>query len=78
MKRILTATGLILAASASTVEAGNAASSVTLQEIRGYAPNADLSALSTRQICALLGIIHGGDGEGGKGATIRAYLLNTN
>ena len=76
MKRIFTLTAAALIATAGAAAAMTEATSVNVQEIRGYAPNADVSALSNADINALLGIIHGGDGEGEKARTVRAYLLN--
>ena len=42
----------------------SAATSVNISEIRGYAPDVDISSLSNAQIHMLLNIIHTGDREG--------------
>ncbi len=76
MKRIIALTAVALITTVGAASAMTSPSSVELNEIRGYAPNADLSGLSNGDIAALQSIIHGGDSEGEATAQIRAYLLN--
>jgi hypothetical protein len=65
----------VLAASIATGASAMVNSTGNLNEIRHYAPNADVSTLTDREISVLLSIIHGGDGEGEKGAFIRSFFL---
>lgn len=75
MKRILTAAAIMLISATTTAPAS---SSVDLFEIRGYAPNEDLSELSELQIDLLLHIIHGPGGDGKKRAHVRSFFLKKN
>jgi hypothetical protein len=52
------------------------ATRVEMQEIRGYALNADLSDLTDLEVSMLLQIIHGPDREGKKYRQVRAFLLH--
>ncbi len=78
MKRIFTLTAAALIATAGATAAMTDATSVNVQEIRGYAPNANVAALSNADINALLAIIHSGDSESEKSHTVRAYLMHAN
>ncbi len=78
MKRILTLTATALLAGAGAVSAMSVPSNVEISEIRGYAPNADLSGLSAGQVAALQAIIHGNDSEGRAGREVRNYLSKLN
>ncbi len=53
-------------------------SPVVIEEIRGYAPDADLSALTPAQIGVLQTIIHGNDDEGRITRDVRNYLRKIN
>jgi hypothetical protein len=53
----------------------SAASSFDLLEIQSYAPDADLSSLSDRQVLLLLNIIHSQGREGKKYQQVRGFLL---
>ncbi len=74
MKRIIALTAVALVTTVGAASAMTSPSSVELNEIRGYAPNADLSALTSKQVGELQMIIHGSDREAG--VWVRAYLLN--
>ncbi len=43
-------------------------------DVRQYAPEADISTLSTAEINVLASLVHGGDSEGEKRAAVRAFL----
>jgi|GEM_PF-1208614 len=72
MENLITAAVIALI---SGTGAGSAAASFDIHEIQGYAPNADLSELSDRQVQMLLMIIHGNDKEGRKYQQVRSLLL---
>ncbi len=72
MKNLITA---VVIALISGTGAGSAAASFDIHEIQGYAPGADLSTLSGRQVHMLLMIIHGNDKEGRKYQQVRSFLL---
>jgi len=72
MKNLITAAVIALI---SGTGAGIAASSIDIHEIQGYAPSADLSTLSDRQVEMLLLIIHGNKNEGRKYQQVRSFLL---
>jgi len=65
----------VLAASIATGASAMVSSSANLDEIQSYAPNADVSTLTDREISVLLNVIHGGDNEGEKGSFVRNYFL---
>ncbi len=75
MKRITLIATIVFMAVTNTVSAMSSATSVNMSEIRGYAPNANLSSLTNAQIGSLMLIIHGGDSEGEKSRWVRAFLL---
>jgi hypothetical protein len=65
MKRfILIAAAAATLAPAAFASSVGALSPVEESEIRAYAPNADLSNLTSAQISALLAAVHDGDGSG--------------
>jgi len=66
----------VLAASIATGASAMVNSAGNLREIQHYAPNADVSTLTDREISVLLNVIHGGDKEGDKGAFVRSFFLN--
>jgi len=72
MKNLVTAAIIALI---SGTGASLAASSFDIREIQGYAPNADLSTLSDRQVKVLLLIIHANDKESRKYQQVRSFLL---
>ncbi len=78
MKHILTLTATALLAGAGAAGAMSAPSNVEISEIRGYAPNADLSSLSSAQVAALQAIIHGNDSEGRVRREVQNYLRKLN
>jgi hypothetical protein len=77
-KKALTMKSLIimtvLAASIATGASAMVNSSVNLDEIQSYAPDADVSTLTDREISVLRNVIHGGDSEGEIGSFIRSYF----
>jgi len=76
MKRIVALTAVALMTTVGAASAMVSPSSVTGSEIRSYAPNADVSALSNADIGSLQAIIHGGDSEGEISAQVRAFLMH--
>ncbi len=72
MKNLITASVIALI---SGTGASSAATSFDIHEIQGYAPDADLSTLSDRQIQMLLLIIHSNDKEGRNYKQVRSFLL---
>lgn len=74
MKSILTLTAATMIATAGAASAMSSPSSLELNEIHGYAPNADLRSLSSAQVAALQAIIHGNDSEGRARREVRNYL----
>ncbi len=74
MKRIVALTAVALMASVGVASAMTSPTSVEINEIRGYVPNADLSGLTNRQVGVLQAIIHGNDRESHITQQIRAYL----
>ncbi|SDY50512.1 hypothetical protein [Citreimonas salinaria] len=74
MKRII-ASALVAAAALGTATAAVAAPTQgQLNDIARYAPEADLSTLSEREVNVLLTVIHGGDSESEKRNAVRGYL----
>lgn len=69
MKTLIATTALAL-----TAFAGMASAATDASAIEQYAPNADVSVLSDAEINTLLSVIHSGDSEGEKRATVQAYL----
>lgn len=67
MKTLIASTALVLTAF-------SASAMVDTSAISQYAPNADISALSDAEVNTLLSVIHSGDSEGEKRATIQAFL----
>ncbi len=74
MKKLFVLTAL--AASIATGATATVNSTGNLLEIQHYAPNADVSTLTDREISVLLNVIHGGDSEGEKGSFVRSFFLN--
>jgi len=74
MKTLIVMTAL--AASIATGASAMVNSTGSLSEIQLYAPNADVSTLTDREISVLLNIIHGSDKEGEKRAWVRSFFLN--
>jgi hypothetical protein len=72
MKTLIVMTAL--AASIATGVSAMVNSTGNLNEIQSYAPNADVSTLTDREISVLLNVIHGGDNEGEIGAFVRSYF----
>ena len=72
MKKLIVLTAL--AASIATGASAMVNSAGNLSEIQHYAPNADVSTLTDREISVLLNIIHGGDNEGEKGSFVRNFF----
>ncbi|WP_299786883.1 hypothetical protein [uncultured Marivita sp.] len=67
MKTLITAAALALTAF-------SASAMVDTSAIQQYAPNADVSTLSDAEVNTILSIIHSGDSEGEKRATIQALV----
>ena len=67
MKTLITAAALALTAF-------SASAMVDTTAIQQYAPNADVSTLSDAEVNTILSIIHSGDSEGEKRATIQALV----
>ncbi len=74
MKKLLALTAL--AASMATGATAMVNSTANLSEIQHYAPDADVSTLSDREISVLLNAIHSGDKEGEKRRFVRSFFLN--
>ena len=72
MKKFLVLTAL--AASIATGASAMVNSAGNLSAIQHYAPNADVSTLTDREISVLLNVIHGGDNEGEKGSKVRNFF----
>ena len=72
MKTLIIMTAL--AASIATGASAMVNSTANLDEIQSYAPNADVSTLTDREISVLLNVIHGGDNEGEIGAFVHSYF----
>jgi len=64
-----------LAASVATGASAMVNSTVNLSEIQQYAPNADVSTLTDREISVLLNVIHSGDKESEKSGFVRSFFL---
>ena len=64
----------LLTAAALTLTAFSASAMVDTTAIQQYAPNADVSALSDAEVNTILSIIHSGDSESEKRATIQALV----
>ncbi|WP_420587807.1 hypothetical protein [Marivita sp.] len=67
MKTLITAAALALTAF-------SASAMVDTSAIEQYAPNADISVLTEAEVNTLLSVIHSGDSEGEKRATVQAFL----
>ena len=63
-----------IAATALALTAFSASAMVDTSAISQYAPNADVSALSEADVNTILSVIHSGDSEGEKRATVQALL----
>ncbi len=64
----------LIAATALALTAFSASAMVDTSAISQYAPNADVSALSEADVNTILSVIHSGDSEGEKRATVQALL----
>jgi hypothetical protein len=64
----------LLTAAALTLTAVSASAMVDTAVIQQYAPNADVSTLSDAEVNTILSIIHSGDSESEKRATIQALV----
>ncbi|SHI08059.1 hypothetical protein [Marivita hallyeonensis] len=67
MKTLIATTALALTAFAATA-------AVDTSEIGTYAPGVDVSTLTDAEVNTILSIIHSGDSEGEKRATIQALV----
>ncbi|WP_420587808.1 hypothetical protein [Marivita sp.] len=67
MKTLITAAALALTAF-------SASAMVDTSAIEQYAPNADISVLTEAEVNTLLSVIHSGDSEGEKRATVQALV----
>ena len=63
-----------IAATALALTAFSASAMVDTSAISQYAPNADVSALSEADVNTILSVIHSGDSEGEKRATVQAIV----
>ena len=72
MKTLIVMTAL--AASIATGASAMVNSTANLDEIQSYAPNADVSTLTDREISVLLNVIHGDDNKGEIAAFVRSYF----
>lgn len=75
MKRLVTATAILLAlgSSAFAMAANQGLSAADASEARKYVPNGDFANLTSAQAHAIANTLHGGDEN--RGATIRSILL---
>jgi hypothetical protein len=64
----------LIAATALALTAVSASAMVDTSAIDQYAPNADVSTLSDAEVNTILSVIHSGDSEGEKRATIQALV----
>ncbi len=64
----------LIAATALTLTAFSASAMVDTSGISQFAPNVDVSALSEADVNTILSVIHSGDSEGEKRATVQALL----
>ena len=64
----------LIAATALALTAFSASAMVDTSAISQYAPNADVSALSEADVNTILSVIHSGDSEGEKRATVQAIV----
>jgi hypothetical protein len=67
MKTLITAAALALTAF-------SASAMVDTSAIEQYAPNADISVLTEAEVNTLLSVIHSGDSESEKRATVQALV----
>ncbi len=64
----------LIAATALALTAFSASAMVDTSGISQFAPNADVSTLSEADVNTILSVIHSGDSEGEKRATVQALL----
>jgi hypothetical protein len=64
----------LITAAALAVTAFSASAMVDTSAIEQYAPNADISVLTEAEVNTLLSVIHSGDSEGEKRATVQALV----
>jgi len=64
----------LIASTALALTAVSASAMVDTSAIDQYAPNADVSTLSDAEVNTILSVIHSGDSEGEKRATIQALV----
>ncbi|WP_323767458.1 hypothetical protein [Marinovum sp.] len=76
MKNVIAITALILAGAATTASAATVANSVATQAIHQYAPDADLSQLSERQILVILNAINSDESRSEVSSTVRSLVNN--
>ncbi|AKO98127.1 MULTISPECIES: hypothetical protein [Marinovum] len=76
MKNIIAITALVLAGAATTASAATVANSVAERTIQQYAPNADLSQLSERQILVILNAINSDESRSEVTSTVRSLVNN--
>lgn len=74
MKKLFVLTAL--AASIATGATAMVDATANLSEIQRYAPDADVSTLTDREISVLLNAIHSGDKESEKRRFVRSFFLN--
>ena len=67
MKALIATTALVLSGFA-------ASASVDTSEFDTYIPNVDVSTLTSAEVNTILSIVHSGDSEGEKRATIQALV----
>ncbi len=78
MKTIIAITALALAGAATTASAMTMDTPANTRVIQQYAPNADLSTLSDREIAVLLMAISSTDGEGETRSYVQSLLRAAN
>jgi len=74
MKRIFTLSAVTLIAAAGAASAMVAPSTVDINEIRSYAPNADVSLLSASEITSLVNRLHSIDSQSEKTQAVRSVF----
>ncbi|MCG6903285.1 MAG: hypothetical protein LJE68_11450 [Rhodobacter sp.] len=77
MKRFIAITAIAIAATTGAASAMTNPGGAYFSELKGAAPNVDLSQLSDRTIQQLIAALHNGDDGGSRDAHIRSILLKS-
>ena len=74
MKRIFTLSAAALIALTGAASAMTSANSLNSAAIHGYAPSADVSAMTDAQIGTIMAVIYGGDSDSEKHRLVNALV----